>query len=85
MWMSGWIYRKSHTINPASGAGQNYQKRIIVHYGAGVDDNENVYLDGKCNSDFGDIRFTNSTGVTLIDYWIEEKINSNYAIIWIEI
>jgi len=85
MWLIDWTYRKSHIILPASGAGQNYQKRIIVHYGAGVNNDENVYLDGKCKSDFGDIRFTNSTGVTLLDYWIEKQIDSDYAICWIKI
>jgi hypothetical protein len=85
MWLSGWTYRKNHIINPASGAGQNYQKRIIVYYGAGSDNDENVYLDGKCKTDFGDIRFTDNTGITLLDYYIEEKIDSDYAIFWIEI
>jgi hypothetical protein len=84
-WQTGWTYRKSHIINPASGAGQNYQKRIIVHYGAGADSGEDVYLDNKCKTDFGDIRFTNNTGAFLLDYWIEKKVNSNYAICWIKI
>jgi len=84
-WLTGWSYRKNHIINPASGAGQNYQKRIVVHFGAGVDSDENVYLNGKCRSDFGDIRFTNIGGAFLLDYWIEKKVDSNYAIFWIEI
>jgi len=85
MWLSDWTYRKSHIINPASGAGQNYQKSIIVHYGAGVDNDENVYLDSKCLTNFGDIRFTDSTGVALLDYWIEKKVDSDYAIFWVEV
>jgi hypothetical protein len=84
-WLTGWTYRKSHIINPASGAGQNYQKRIVVHYGAGVDSDEEVYLDSKCKTDFGDIRFTDSSGTFLLDYWIEKKVDSNYAICWVEI
>ena len=84
-WATGWTYRKSHTINPASGAGQNYQKRIVVHYGAGVDGDEDVYLDGKCLTNFGDIRFTDKTGVALLDYWIETKADSNCAVCWVEI
>jgi hypothetical protein len=85
MWLTGWTYRKNHIINPASGSGQNYQKRIIVHYSAGVDNDENVYLDSKCKTDFGDIRFTDSTGAALLDYWIEKKVDSDYAIFWVEI
>jgi hypothetical protein len=85
MWLTDWTYRKSHFIAPASGAGQNYQKRIVVHYGAGTDNDENVYLDGKCLTNFGDIRFTDSTGVTLLNYYIEEKIDNDYTICWIKI
>jgi len=43
-WLSGWQYRKSHTINPAAGAGTDYQKRITVHHGFGYDSGDNVYL-----------------------------------------
>jgi hypothetical protein len=84
-WLSGWIYRKSHVINSASGAGTNYQVRIKVYYGSGTDSGENVYLNGKCKTDFGDIRFTRSDGETLLDYWMEEKVDSNYAVFWVEI
>ena len=84
-WQTGWTYRKNHLINPASGAGQNYQKRIVVHYGAGADSGEDIYLNNKCKTDFGDIRFTNSTGAFLLDYWIEKKVNSDYVICWVKI
>jgi hypothetical protein len=84
-WLAGWTYRKNHVINPASGAGQNYQKRIVVHFGAGIDNDENVYLDGKCLANFGDIRFTSSTGNALLDYYIEKKVDSDYAVCWVEI
>ena len=84
-WLSGWQYRKSHVINPASGAGTNYQIRIKVNYGSGTDSGENVYLNGKCRSDFGDIRFTGSDGVTLLDYWMETKVDGNYAVFWVEV
>jgi hypothetical protein len=84
-WLTGWTYRKNHFVNPTSGAGQNYQKRIIVHFGAGISSGEDVYLDGKCRTDFGDIRFTNSSGAFALDYWMEEKVNSNYAVFWVKI
>lgn len=57
-WLGDWQYRKSHVINPSIGAGTNYQIRIKAYYGDGVDNGENVYLNGKCRSDFGDVRFT---------------------------
>jgi hypothetical protein len=84
-WLSGWPYRKSHVINPASGAGTGYQIKIIVHYGSGTDSGSDVYLNGKCRTDFGDIRFTASDGVTLLDYWMETYVASGYAVFWVEV
>ena len=84
-WLEGWQYRKSHVINPASGAGTNYPIKIVVHYGSGTDSGENVYLNSHCRADFGDVRFTASDGETLLDYWIEEKVDSDYAVFWVEI
>ncbi|MEM4761717.1 MAG: DUF2341 domain-containing protein, partial [Thermofilum sp.] len=84
-WLSGWFYRKQHVINPASGAGSNYAVNITVYYGDGTDSGAEVYLGGKCRSDFGDIRFTASDGVTLLDYWMEEKVDGVYARFWVRI
>jgi hypothetical protein len=84
-WLSGWSYRKSHVINSASGAGTNYQVRIVVHYGSGTDSGADVYLNSKCRTDFGDVRFTRSDGTTLLDYWMETKVDSDYAIFWVEV
>jgi signal peptidase I len=85
VWLTGWQYRKNHVINPAGGAGTNFQIRIRANYGSGTDSGENVYLNGKCRTDFGDIRFTKSDGTSLLDYWMETKVDSNYAIFWVEI
>lgn len=84
-WLTGWSYRKSHTINSAAGAGVNYQKKITVHYGSGSDSGEDVYLDSKCRTDFGDVRFTDNDETTELDYWMEEKVDSDYAIFWVEV
>jgi hypothetical protein len=84
-WLSGWTYRKSHVINPASGAGTNYQVKITVHYGSGTDSGGDVYLNGKCRTDFGDIRFTKSDGETLLDYWMEIKVDGDNAVFWVEV
>jgi len=84
-WLSGWSYRKFHVINPSSGAGINYQIKIVAHYGGGSDSGEDVYLNGKCRTDFGDVRFTGDDGTTLLDYWMQEKVDSDYAVFWIEI
>jgi len=84
-WLTGWSYRKSHVINPSSGAGTNYQVKITVHYGSGTDSGSDVYLGEKCRSDFGDIRFTSNDKTTLIDYWMENKVDGNYATFWVEV
>lgn len=85
-WLDGWQYRKSHEIEGSSaGAQTDYQIKIKIHYGSGTDSDEDVYLNEKCRSDFGDIRFTKDDGETLLDYWMEEKTDSDYAIFWVKI
>jgi len=82
---NSWLSQKSHVINSATGAGTNYQVKITVHYGAGVDSGSDVYLAGKCQGDFDDIRFTSADGLSYLAYWLEEKVDSNYAIFWVKI
>ena len=81
---SGWQYSKSHVINSQSGAGTGYQIRVVIHSGTGLDLGENVYLNGKCQADFDDIRFTSSDGVTLLDYWMESSDDEN-AVFWVRL
>ncbi|RLB80123.1 MAG: hypothetical protein DRH17_12545, partial [Deltaproteobacteria bacterium] len=85
-WLEGWQYRKSHEIvGSTAGAVTDYQIRIKVHYGSGTDSGEDVYLNGKCRTDFGDIRFTSDDGVTELPYWMEEKVDGDYAIFWVKV
>jgi hypothetical protein len=84
-WLSGWDYRKSHVINQASNAGTGYQISLTVHYGSGSDSGADVYLNSKCEMDFGDIRFTDDDGSTELDYWMEEKTNSDNAKFWVKV
>jgi len=84
-WLSGWQYRKALNISATEGAGKNYPIRIKVHFGSGTDNDEDVYLGGHCRPDFGDIRFTDKYGSTLLDYWMETKVDSDYAIFWVEV
>jgi hypothetical protein len=75
-WLTGWTYRKSHVINYATGAGTGYQVRIVAHYGSGTDSGGDVYLNSHCRTDFGDIRFTDDDGTTLLDCWMESKVDA---------
>jgi hypothetical protein len=85
-WYStAWKYRKSHIIQSASGAGANYQVRIIVYQGSGTDTDENVYLSAHCEDDFGDIRFTDSDGTTELDYWMESYTEGDKATFWVKV
>lgn len=85
-WLSDWAYRKSKSINgTADGAQTNYQIKFNVYKGSGTDSGDTVYLDGNCRDDFGDIRFTDSDGSTLLDYWIESSVSGTSAVIWVEI
>ena len=69
VWLSGWSYRKSITLSRASGAVSNYQMKLLVGETSGAT-GENVDCGGHIQSDFDDLRFTNSNG-DLLDYWIE--------------
>jgi hypothetical protein len=85
-WLSGWTYRKAHNI-AGSTAGElfNYPILLNVHFNNGADIGEQVYLAGKCRTDFGDIRFTDETGSSELNYWIQQKTDSVQALIWVKI
>jgi hypothetical protein len=84
-WLTGWTYRKSHQITGSTvGAQTDYQVKIKVDYASGTDSGENVYLNFHCKADFGDVRFTDADGTTLLDYWLE-GISGTQATFWVEI
>ncbi len=84
-WVDGWNYRKSHDIQGSSGAGTGYQIKIVAHYGEGTDYGSNVYLNSQCQKTFADIRFTGSDGLAILDYWLETKVDGNYAVFWVKV
>lgn len=79
-WLSGWTYRKDHVIVASSGAGTGYTVCIKVHYGSGTDGATTYYgvpagevwLNSHSKTDFSDVRFTASDGVTLLPYYPEK-------------
>lgn len=84
-WLSGFTYRKSHLITNQTGMGTNYQIRINVYYGSGIDNNNIVYLNNLCQTDFDDVRFTNSDGNTELYYWRETYSLGSNGIFWIKL
>ena len=85
----GWSYRKSITLSTGTqyNAGlTEYVVRFKVYYGVGNDDPNNyiIYLNEHGKTDFSDVRFTTLDGLVL-PYWIESKVDGNYAVFWVTI
>jgi len=80
-----WDYRKSHVVENATGAGSNYQINITVINGTGSDSGATVYIDNKTRTDFGDVRFVDDDGSTLLDCWVETLNDGVNATFWVEI
>jgi len=71
--LSGYSKRKKLTLTGgASGAQTDFQLKLAITF------------DSDMQADFDDIRFTKSDGETLIDAWLESKIDSTSAVVWVE-
>jgi hypothetical protein len=92
-WVAGFSYRKKEVISQTTGAGIGYQVAFITFYGSGTDGNitqayfkfGSIYLNGHCNYDFSDIRFTASDGKTLLCYWRENSYAYLNATFWVKL
>jgi hypothetical protein len=77
-WNYSWLYRKQINITSTSGNLTDYQVPINI-----------TFISGKMNADFSDLRFTYynfTTGAeTEIPYWIESKVDSSWAYVWIKV
>ncbi len=71
--LSGWNKRKVVTVTGYTNIQTNYQLKL------------NVLYDNDMRADFDDIRFTMADGITLIDHWLESKIDSVSAVVWVEV
>jgi len=69
----------------SAGAQTDYQKEITMHYGDGNNSAGNIYCNNHCQTDFDDVYFTKSDGVTEIDYWMKEVATSDQAVFWVEL
>jgi alpha-tubulin suppressor-like RCC1 family protein len=76
--LSGWSYRKPITISNSGSALTDYQVLVII-------DTANLITGGKMRSDCGDIRFTDSDGTTLLNYWLESGCNSASTKLWVKV
>jgi len=79
-WNMSWNYRKLANIqNPSL----NYQMKITIGYSSSAT-NVDVHLEGKCKTDFSDVRFTNKNNSAELSYWMENKTNGNKAQFWVK-
>lgn len=72
-------------ITGSSGAGTDYQVMICTDYADGIDTGFTVYLNGRSQTDFDDIRFADNDGATLLDHWRESYTASDTATFWVEV
>jgi len=79
-WLSGWKYRRPITIDNSNNTNNLTDYQVLVTV-----DTASLISTGKMRSDGGDIRFTDSDGVTLLSYWIQEGINTSSTKIWVKI
>lgn len=77
-WLTNWNYRKAITISNSGSLLTNYQIQITI-------DTASLIIATKLRSDCGDIRFTDTDGSTLINYWIESGCNTSTTSIWIKV
>ncbi|MEM5821015.1 MAG: DUF2341 domain-containing protein [Candidatus Aenigmatarchaeota archaeon] len=78
-WLSGWQYRIPITIKENSGNTlTDYQVLIALN-------TQSLISQGKMRNDCGDIRFTDSDGISLLNYWLESGCNSANTKIWVKV
>ncbi|MCX6355671.1 MAG: DUF2341 domain-containing protein [Candidatus Aureabacteria bacterium] len=77
VWLSGWGYRKPITLSNSGSALTDYQVLLTM--------NTEELIPAKMRSDGGDIRFTDSDEITLINCWIKSGINTASTKIWVKV
>lgn len=79
-WDGSYRYNKGlYITNPA----EDYQMRVNISYDAVLDGNEQIGCDSHCNTNFSDLRFV-SNNTDICPHWIEHKVDSDYALVWIK-
>jgi hypothetical protein len=44
-----------------------------------TDNREQVFLNGNCRTDFGDVRFAESDRTTLLNHWMESEVDGYFT------
>jgi len=77
-WLNGFPYRRAIGVTNSGSTLSNYQVLVTL-------DTSSLISAGKMRSDCGDIRFTDSDGITQLNHWIESGCNSSSTKIWTKI
>lgn len=64
---------------------QSWNDTLYLRLYASTSSGDTVALSGHSRTDFGDVRFTDDDGVTLLDYWMESKVDGDYAVFWVKV
>ena len=72
-WDASWTYKKPINITGTGTELTNYQVALNVTYNANM------------QTDFDDLRFVDTDDSTEIDFWLEEKVDSSWAYVWVEV
>ena len=75
---SYWAYYRVINLNNPH---NHYQMLINISNNSGGD----VDCNGHCLDNFGDVRFYDVDNVTVLDYWIEKKVDGFYAWFWVKL
>jgi len=78
--VGGFKYRKLITINNTQNTNTLTDYQVLVTL-----DTASLISAGKMRSDCGDIRFTDSDGVTNLNYWLESGCNTASTKIWVKV
>ena len=85
--LSDYSYRKKITLTGQTGAGTNYQVKLLVGESSGAT-GENFDLGSNCYNFPNDLRFTDNNETTMLDYWIESTTGTTpnqLSTIWVEV
>lgn len=86
-WLTGFNYRKKITISAETGAGTDYQVKLLIGKASGAT-GEDFDLESHCLDTFADIRFTDNDESTELSYWIEsveDSGTSKLATVWVKV
>jgi hypothetical protein len=78
--LPGWDYRRPIIIDNTQNSSNLTDYQVLVTV-----DTASIISAGKMRSDGGDIRFTDSDGLTSLNYWIESGINTSSTLIWVKV